>query len=524
MLLKRGIRKHADDHYKTNYTYNVYIGYILCMINLDSQQREFLHDVAAAAFSNPFSEERLRLDKKIAQVSKFKARRELLDRVVTRMDRFVDGLEQQGRVRVDDAPAELRHDLEFALLFHVFHRFLDQLAEFIEEQRCADQTLVPLSFAEDLLAMLEHFGFNGRSAVRAVEMFYQFRRAYYFVDQGLIGTSASMKELRLHLWNNVFTHEVRWYDRYLWNRMEDFSTLILGETGTGKGAAAAAIGRSGYIPFDRKNRTFKESFTRSFVSLNLSQYPEALMESELFGHKRGAFTGAIDDHDGIFSRCSPHGAIFLDEIGEVTTPVQIKLLKILQDRVYTPVGSHEGLPFRGRVIAATNRAMDDLRAEDRFRDDFYYRLCSDVVVVPPLRQRIQEDPSELDDLVPHLVQRLTGEASGELVDFVHAALSKSIPKRYAWPGNVREVEQAVRRIILTGSYDGDYRAVAPNAREALRKAIDTGSLEAEDLVANYCTMLYEQSKNYEEVGRRTGLDRRTVKRYVNLAAAQRDQS
>ena len=190
----------------------------------------------------------------------------------------------------------------------------------------------------------------------------------------------------------------------------------------------------------------------------------------------------------------------------------------LQDRVYTPIGSHEQLPFRGRVIAATNRAMDELRAEGHFRDDFCYRLCSDVIVVPPLRQRIQEDPGELDDLLVHLVQRLTGESCGELVEYIRRTFRSQIAKLYPWPGNVREVEQAVRRIILTGSYEGDYRSVAPDSREKLRRAIDTGSLEVEELLANYCAMLYEQYKNYEEVGRRTGMDRRTVKRYVVLAS------
>jgi transcriptional regulator with PAS, ATPase and Fis domain len=101
----------------------------------------------------------------------------------------------------------------------------------------------------------------------------------------------------------------------------------------------------------------------------------------LFGHKRGAFTGAIDAHEGVFSRCSAHGAIFLDEIGDVSRPVQIKLLQVLQERTFSPVGSREKLRFRGRVIAATHQPLDDLRDRKIFRDDFFYRLCSDVIVV-----------------------------------------------------------------------------------------------------------------------------------------------
>jgi transcriptional regulator with GAF, ATPase, and Fis domain len=132
-----------------------------------------------------------------------------------------------------------------------------------------------------------------------------------------------MKSLRLSLWNKIFTHDIDFYNRYLWDKMEDFSTLLLGETGTGKGTAALALGRSGFIPLDKRKKTFEKSFTRSFVSLNLSQFPETLIESALFGHKKGAFTGAIENYEGVFDRCSPYGSILLDEIDEISKPIQI---------------------------------------------------------------------------------------------------------------------------------------------------------------------------------------------------------
>src|SRR4030095_3729738 len=158
---------------------------------------------------------------------------------------------------------------------------------------------------------------------------------------------------------------------------------------------------------------------------------------ELFGHRKGAFTGAVETHEGIFARCSPHGAIFLDEIGEVATPVQIKLLQVLQDRTFSPVGSHEKLRFRGRVIAATNRPLEDLRRPGAFRDDFFYRLCSDLIVVPTLRQRIAEDAKEMDLLLSLIVERTAGGPSPSLVGIVQESLQESVARDYPWPGNVR---------------------------------------------------------------------------------------
>jgi DNA-binding NtrC family response regulator len=296
--------------------------------------------------------------------------------------------------------------------------------------------------------------------------------------------------------------------------MEDFSTLLLGETGTGKGTAAAAIGRSGYIPFDEARGCFAESFLRSFIALNLSQFPETLIESELFGHRKGAFTGAVEAHEGVLARCSPHGAIFLDEIGDAGVPVQIKLLQVLQERTFTPVGSHEKARFRGRVIAATNRPLETLRRRSLFRDDFFYRLCSDVIEVPPLRQRLREEPGELRQLIEHALRGMVGEPAAELAVRLETGVRRSPGERYDWPGNVRELEQAIRRMLLTGEYTGSAPSRRPDPLEQLITGIEAEALDADALLAGYCRLLYEGSGNYEAVARRTHLDRRTVKRYL----------
>jgi len=348
-------------------------------------------------------------------------------------------------------------------------------------------------------------------------MFFQIRRAFYFIEKGLTGTSSVMKKLRMDLWNNIFTHDLNHYQLSLWDKMEDFSTLLLGPTGSGKGAAAGAIGQSGYIPFDPKGNRFVQNFTKTFVSVNLSEYAETLLESELFGHSKGAFTGAVASRNGLLSLCCKHGSVFLDEIGDISSAVQIKLLKVLEERAFCPVGSYKEERFSGRVIAATHHDIGSLRRTGRFRDDFYYRLCSDCIHVPSLRQRIEQNPAELDDLIGHTIQIITGESSADLAAIVRGVIDNQLGPEYEWPGNVRELAQCVRRVIIKHDYEGDVLAGASDSSIHLAEAIDKGDISAGELLSRYCARLYSRFGSYEEVARRSKLDRRTAKKYVLMS-------
>ena len=482
-------------------------------LRLDPADRDLFALVSRAAFVNPFSPERDELDVRIAGTDPSDP--ELLPRLLDRLESRLVLIEERGDLSPElFAPDDWRA-LEHAILFEAFHRYVDRLDALIEAQLAAGDTPVPVPFADELLRRLVRRGIRRDRAVRMLSLFWQMRRAYYFIAGGLVGISPSMRRLREALWDDVFTHDLARYERLLWNRLEDFSLILRGETGSGKGQAAAAIGRSGYVPFDEAKGAFTTSFTELFVPINLSQFPETLIESELFGHKKGAFTGAVDSHAGVFSRCSPNGAIFLDEIGEVSIPVQIKLLRVLQDRVFTPVGSHEERRFEGRVIAATHRDLTRLREQKTFRDDFYYRLCSDVIEMPPLRERLAEEPRELDVLLEHLVRRIVGVPDAEVVALVKNAIHSGIPEGYRWPGNVRELEQCVRRVLLTGRCGPDVtEAAATDETSRFLAAARAGTLEARELTARYCALLYERHGTFEEVARITGLDRRTVRKYV----------
>jgi DNA-binding NtrC family response regulator len=473
-------------------------------------EREFFGALSNVVFGNPFTPQRMALIRRLAPEAPgdLTSDREALARVVaSKVAPLLRELPQLG--------AADRQLVESALLYVTYHRYVPQLDAHIERQ--AEKGGEPLAapFGEDAVRELSQMGFAEDRAARFFALSFQLRRAFFFIDRALAGESEAMQRLRQALWNNMFTHDMRAYEATLWNRMEEFSTLLLGETGTGKGSAAAAIGRSIFIPYLLHERRFAANFAESFIAINLSQYPETLIESELFGHRKGAFTSAIDHHQGVFERCNAHGALFLDEIGEVPTPVQIKLLQVLQERTFTPVGGREKKRFSGRVIAATNQQLGELRKGGRFREDFYYRLCSDVIHVPTLRERIRQAPRELAQLVRLLLAHTAGDAGAALHDHVLEVLERDVPADYAWPGNVRELEQAVRRVLLTGRYLPEAAAAGGHDKEdRLIEQLRAGALSADELLAAYSAMLYERLGSYAAVAERTGLDPRTSRKYV----------
>ncbi|MBE9522369.1 MAG: sigma-54-dependent Fis family transcriptional regulator [Proteobacteria bacterium] len=496
------------------------------LMRLSTADREFFRLVNEAGSTNPFSTKRLEMERRITDSAHETRNESSVDLVILKVLRRIKELEKSEKADWRRYREEDSRLVFGVLLFDVYYRFTEAFDHLILAQVKAGDKPCQVPFAKEVLSLLCSRGFTEEEAVRFFAICYQLRRAFYFIHHSLIGESASMGKLRCALWNNVFTFDIREYEKSLWNRMEDFSTLILGETGSGKGAAAAAIGRSGFIPFDVDKETFVESFTKNFIGVNLSQFPEALIESELFGHKKGAFTGAIDDQPGVFALCTPHGSIFIDEIGDASIPVQIKLLQVLQERTFSPLGERTKCRFNGRVIAATNKPLDTLLQRGVFREDFYYRLCSDVITVPPLRQRLEEDPEEMTALLELLVKRTLGEPSSEWVALVRDVLYRDLGKNYTWPGNVREMEQAVRRILLSRECRRNLYAkpVPDDLSGQIQQGINKGDLTAKQLLSTYCALLYKKYENIEEVARRTQMDRRTVKRYLMAAGCPLDNS
>jgi transcriptional regulator with GAF, ATPase, and Fis domain len=207
------------------------------------------------------------------------------------------------------------------------------------------------------------------------------------------------------------------------------TVLLLGETGTGKELVAQAIHRN------------SPRASGPFVTVNCATLPETLLESELFGHERGSFTGATVRKDGRFLVAN-HGTVFLDEIAELTLPIQAKILRVLQSREFEPVGSNRTQKVEVRIITATNRDLEKMVREGRFRDDLYYRLNVFPLVLPPLRERLEDLPV----LADFFLKRYGAKNRRGVITLAPEALQAF--RRYSWPGNIRELENVIERGVI----------------------------------------------------------------------------
>jgi Nif-specific regulatory protein len=239
----------------------------------------------------------------------------------------------------------------------------------------------------------------------------------YDPDQ-IVGHSQRMKEIM---------HEIQ-------QVANSRSTVLLrGESGTGKELGARALHK------------LSPRRQQSFVKLNCAALPETLLESELFGHERGAFTGAVKTRRGRFE-LADKGTLFLDEIGDMSLAMQVKLLRVLQERTFERVGGHRPISVDVRIIAATNADLEDAVRAKRFREDLYYRLHVVPIVLPPLRERKEDIPL----LVGHFLARFNAENRKKL-KISSAAMDVIV--EYNWPGNVRELENSIERMVVMARHE-----------------------------------------------------------------------
>jgi Sigma-54 interaction domain len=347
----------------------------------------------------------------------------------------------------------------------------------------------------------------------------QVHRSFLSIYDFIIGESLPVIRLRAAIWESIFTSDLRRYRRVLFNRMGALPTLITGPSGTGKELVARAIGMSQYVAFDPAKKAFASAQTSRFHALNLSAMTETLVESELFGHRKGAFTGAVEDRVGWLEQCPASGAIFLDELGELNLALQVKLLRVVQQREFSRIGESTCRAFRGKLIGATNRDLDLEMQEGRFREDLYYRLCADQIRTPGLREQLDDRPEDLQPLVDEIAHRLAGEEARQFACEATAWIRSNLGNDYPWRGNFRELEQCVSSIMIRGSYIP--RSVTrsltgvPAGRPNWLDEIGAGNLSANDVLSRYCTWIFFRTGSYESAASLLGIDRRTVKAKVD---------
>ncbi len=276
----------------------------------------------------------------------------------------------------------------------------------------------------------------------------------------------------------------------------DLGILVLGETGTGKELVAREAHRA------------SARARGPFVSINCGAIPEALLESELFGHRRGAFTGATGDKVGKFE-AADGGTLFLDEIGEMPLPLQVKLLRVLQERVVERVGDVRGRPIDIRVVAATNRTLKDEVEAGRFREDLFYRLNEIALVLPPLRER-GDDVLVIGQVLLHAFAAQYDSRVRAFSPGCQAAM-----RAYYWPGNVRELENRIKKAVILADgaqLDAQDLGLEPAAD---RTPLKTLAEAEEDFKKHYIRRALDQNDwNKAQTARVLDVDPRTIFRYI----------
>jgi hypothetical protein len=502
----------------------------LYMALLSNQQLAFLRAVSHLAYANPFLPERVEWERAALgtefmegepvwsqQVKDPQRPRANVWKIAERLAPVQSHLRDRLNTGTPATPEELAL-YEDGVLYLLYQRYYPR---FFEAGSSAAGKPDPgrWRFYNEFLADWNHFfpadrqfpsGYDPRHTFAC---FRQIQRAFEQIFADIIGGSMAAARLRAAVWQSIFTHDMRRYRRTLYARMGEFATLITGPSGTGKELAARAIGQSRYLPFDDRRLAFPDDGAL-FFPINISALSPTLVESELFGHLRGAFTGAVADRKGWLETCPEVGSVFLDEIGDLDPSIQVKLLRVIETRTFHPVGDTAGRQFRGKLIAATNRDLASSIRQRQFREDLYYRLCSDQIATPSLAEQLSDSPGVLDELVYYMARRVAGVEADDLAEEVSAWIGKNLGSDYPWPGNYRELEQCVKNVLIRRNYRPS-RPVPEDAIEQLAADVRAGKLTADGLLTQYVTLVYGRTRSYEETGRRLQMDRRTVKAKVD---------
>jgi transcriptional regulator with AAA-type ATPase domain len=506
------------------------------MYMFDSDTAARLEAIGKLGFTNPFGPERPRLEAII--VGEQVARSSLWSRPLDwpLQDPALPAIQEEAERQMAAAQAGLargdaytdreRDLIRGVALYVLYYRYDAELYQSITSDSPAEPVAFYDAFQNDFCDLFQFVGSPSWAATPAdlFALFFQTRRAFHFVFHQILGTSLAAAKLRASVWESLFTHDPWRYLAHLQGRMHEASTLILGPSGTGKELVASAIGLSSFIPFDDQRSRFARDFRTSFHPLHLAAMSKTLIESELFGHKKGAFTGASADRMGHLEGRSPSETIFLDEIGELDPEVQVKLLRVLQSRTFHRLGDTEPRSFGGKVVAATNQDLSREMAAGRFREDLYYRLCSDVVHTPSLQEQLAGNVDELAHLVTVLLQRNLGSSDQASFEEIMSGIEEGVGYDYSWPGNIRELEQCVRNLLIHGHYLPLAARSQGGTLDPLFDQMRAANATLDHVVSTYTTWVYTQQGTYTRAAKRLKVDRRTVAKHTGDTLPPPNQS
>ncbi len=493
-------------------------------------EKDLAQTVSDIAFGNPFLPTRVELEK-VALGDQFDPQTRPFwswtldderDRPnVIALTRIVADLTKALREKLAGGATGTKAELQlyadlvwYVLYYEHFADRIDQPVDPHNEPQTWDRFLVSQKHWMDIKTNLEIPSHQQPEHIYAC--LHQVNRAFFNIFHFVVGRSWPICQLRARIWESIFTHDMRRTRRTLYRSMNEVTTLISGATGTGKELVARAVGLSQYVPFDIKKKQLVDVESARFFPLNLSAFSPTLIESELFGHAKGSFTGAVNKRVGWLQEAGRYGTVFLDEIGELDLSIQVKLLRVLQERQFQGIGENQTHQFKGKFIAATNRNLATEIQNGTFREDFYYRLCSDVISTPTLLDQLTDSPAEFEFLVDFLCRRIAPEEQDELRDLVLDWYEISDLKQYHWPGNIRELDQCVRNIMIHNNYSPTAQS-SRQAADGFQKSIQDVSLTADELLAQYCAMAYRKFGTYEKAAVALGVDRRTVRAKSQLA-------
>jgi transcriptional regulator with AAA-type ATPase domain len=498
------------------------------MALLKSSERQTLAAVVQLAYCNHFLPERVELEKAVlgcdfvageavwsASVANPDVVRPNVTRIFEKLEPLVNAVRER-LPRTTDASAEELSIYEGCVHYLLYQKFYPRFVHARGNWK----------FYRRFLADWNHYlqipGKHFETALEPAHVFacfHQIHKAFTSIFDNIIGSSLPAARLRASVWQSIFTHDMRRFRRTMYRRMADFPTLITGPSGTGKELVARAIAQSRYVPFDAAALKFEDE-QEVFLPINIAALSPTLIESELFGHRRGSFTGAIADRKGWLEACPALGSVFLDELGEMDVSIQVKLLRVIETRRFSPVGDTVLREFRGKLIAATNRALPLEIRERRFREDLYYRLCADLIETPSLSDQVEDSPESFRELLLYMTRRAVGDEAAHLLPEVEQWIKTHLPRDYHWPGNYRELEQCVRNVVIRQSYRPMEPRQSESAEEVFFSNYRAGRLKLAEVVSHYVAQVYRQTGTYEEAAQILELDRRTVKTKVQEYLSQ----